>query len=944
MKRLLCAVLAVTVVATASAVDAAVGDVRPLAQGDVKPLEVALALNGDVRVGETGAKLKAQIHLENWKGVAAGAFAVRNVADAAAGTTTYPLYCERSTSRRADGRTTLLADADGRRASAAFCVVSATDQKTAGIFLELEMPVERFAGAKWTTSAGANGVFAEKRSGVAPIWKGEADWIEFAPKDGETFRLQFPKTTSVYLQDDRQWTPTFTLRVSSGENDRTFDKGRQRTFSCAISAAGGVKASIDQPVVFKAGDDWIPLVHYKDVVAGSALDFSTQALQDAPAGKYGWLKNENGHFAFEKRPGARQRFYGGNICGPALFVDHKFADQIATRLARLGYNAVRIHHFDTADGVIKGSADGVTLNAAQMDCLDYFLAKLFEKGIYVTLDLYTMRPVTWRAIGIDRDGVIDGQLYKNLVLVHEPAYRNWAAFAKNLMTHVNPYTGRAYKDEPGIPLVSLINEGPLAFWDWWGFRSEAVVKAEWTKWLAARRAKDADFAKGRDDVSKLEVWDPFAVAFMSDLERRFLNRQRKELKEELGVKALVTNQNCGPQYPTRLPVREETYDYIDEHSYVDHPSHPYGGSSKPLKIANRNPVLQDGRLPGAGAAFVRVPGKPFTVSEWNYCAPGRYRGAGGILTGAIAALQDWSAIWNFCYSSGVESMWDKWGVPIIFETAMDPLALASERALITLFLRGDLEPLADGVAVRVTRDDCFPAKGGVSSEAPKWADAAWQTRIGTFAHDAPGFSKTVDLKDCRESATPPVALSPNPSVTFDRTNGTFRVVTAKTAGGFATRGAMRAGAVAFDVGDVPATVWATSLDGRPIAQSGRILVSHLTDVQADGVTYADRERTLVFGFGWTPIIVRNGQATIGLAIADADAFEVWALETDGRRAEKVPSQVRNGRLSFTANVKGPTGARMLYEVVKCPFLAICVNPLLDHLENKTCTKHLQGAR
>lgn len=879
-----------------------------------EPLEAAVALNGDVRVGETGAKLKAQIHLEKWKGVAAGAFTVSNVADVATGTTTYPLYCERSTAQRASGRTTLRSAADGR-AAAEFLVTSTADQKTEGVFLELEMPDERFAGAKWTTAAGANGVLAEKKNGIAYVWKGEADWIEFAPKGGEKFRLQFPKRTTVYLQDNRQWTPTFVLRIFSGENDRTFAKGQQRTFSCAISTAGGVTVAIDQPVVLKAGDDWIPLVHYKDIVPGSALDFSTQGLQDAPAGKFGWLKNENGHFAFERRPGVRQRFYGGNICGPALFIDHKFADQIATRLVRLGYNAVRIHHFDTADGVIKGAADGLAFNAAQMDRLDYFLAKLFERGIYVTLDLYTLRPVTWRAISIDRDGVVDKQIYKNLVLLHEPAYQNWLAFARNLMTHVNPYTGRAYKDEPGIPLVSLINEGPLAFWDWWGFRSESVVKAEWEKWLAARRARDADFAKGLDDVSRLEVWDPFAIAFMSDLERRFLKRQQTDLKEGLGVKALLTNQNCGPQYPTRIPVREEAYDYVDEHSYVDHPSHPYGGESKPIKIANRNPVLQDG-LPGSGKAFVRVAGKPFTVSEWNYCAPGRYRGAGGILTGALAALQDWSAIWNFCYSSGVESMWDKWGVPIIFETAMDPLALASERALITLFLRGDLEPLADGVAVRVTKNDCFPAKGGVLSAAPKWMDVAWQTRIGMFAHDAPGFPKTVDLKDCRESAAPPVATVPNPSVAFDRVHGTFRVATMKTAGGFATRGAVRAGAIAFDVGDVPATVWATSLDGHPITESRRILVSHLTDVQADGATYADRERTLVFGFGWNPVIVRNGRAKIGLALDDALGYEVWALATDGRRVEKVPCEVRKGRLYFTANVKGSAGARMLYEVAK----------------------------
>ena len=137
-----------------------------------EPLEVAVALNGDVRVGETGAKLKAQIHLEKWKGVAAGAFTVSNVADVATGTTMYPLYCERSTTQRAGGRTTLRSAADGR-AAAEFLVTSTAGQKTEGVFLELEMPDERFAGAKWTTSAGANGVLPEKKNGIAYVWKGD---------------------------------------------------------------------------------------------------------------------------------------------------------------------------------------------------------------------------------------------------------------------------------------------------------------------------------------------------------------------------------------------------------------------------------------------------------------------------------------------------------------------------------------------------------------------------------------------------------------------------------------------------------------------------------------------------------------------------------------------------------------------------------------------------
>ena len=45
-----------------------------------------------------------------------------------------------------------------------------------------------------------------------------------------------------------------------------------------------------KPVVtVSEGKQWVRLRNYKDIVAGSALDFSDQHLQEAPAGKYGWL-------------------------------------------------------------------------------------------------------------------------------------------------------------------------------------------------------------------------------------------------------------------------------------------------------------------------------------------------------------------------------------------------------------------------------------------------------------------------------------------------------------------------------------------------------------------------------------------------------------------------------------------------------------------------------
>ena len=82
----------------------------------------------------------------------------------------------------------------------------------------------------------------------------------------------------------------------------------------------GVNAAADGDTVLVApgtyGDDqgtrvYLPLTAFK-----GAADFSGWRLQDAPAGKYGWLKRAGGHFEFEGRSvGERVKFYGVNLVG-----------------------------------------------------------------------------------------------------------------------------------------------------------------------------------------------------------------------------------------------------------------------------------------------------------------------------------------------------------------------------------------------------------------------------------------------------------------------------------------------------------------------------------------------------------------------------------------------------------------------------------------------------
>ncbi len=885
-----------------------------------KPLSLRLEMDGGVSVGAAGARLAPVIHREGWKGSAIVQRSDFTFPDAVTGTATVDLVAGKET--LGAGRVTLQATANGRAAVDA-TVTSRRDQRPEAVPLSLTLPCEAYAEASWKTSSGKTGVL--EKTWDAKRSRGFSDrvtWVEFAPVEGETIRLSFTNLTAVSFQDNRAWkAPTFTLRIHA-TGGRIFNANDSRSFHVELSSLNGVTTDIAKPIVITAGEEWIPLDYRKDIEAGSALDFSNQGLQDAPAGKYGWLRNVNGHFEFENRPGVKQRFYGVNLCFSANFPDHDFADRLVTRLVRLGYNTVRIHHYESADGVVKGAADGLTLNAERMDKLDYLLAKCIEKGLYVTTDLFTSRPVMWRAIGVDREGRIDQQVYKNLVPVHEGAYRNWAAFTRNLLTHVNPYTGRAYKDEPGLPLLSLINEGTMT-WRWDEMRSEPCMKAAWTTWLAGKRRSDSAFGKELDDPEKVSRDSAACRLFMADTERALVTRQRAFLKE-LGVKALLTNQNCGGN--SSLPmfaVREDLYDYVDDHFYVDHPHFLVRKWSLPSRCGNRNPA-QASAPPPAGTSFSRLPTKPFCITEWNFSGPGMFRGVGGIMTGAMGALQDWDGLWRFAYSHKLEGMQDRRGFPGFFDVASDPLGQAGDRASLCLFLRGDLDPLPDIVVNQVTPDLLSPTSRNVKRAVPSWARAAWQIRTGTTVSEVPGVP-TFPFAEQASKEQAPVPLKPNPAIAIDSERGSFRIVTPKTSGGFVPSGVLEAGAISFDVGDVAATVWASALDGKALSESRRILLTHLTDVQAKGNVYADKEKRTLLKWGSYPPLVRNGEAHISLALTHPEDYTVWALETTGRRLEKIPSTVRDGKLQFTAAVKGPNGARMLYEIVAEP--SRCARPL-----------------
>jgi len=516
-------------------------------------------------------------------------------------------------------------------------------------------------------------------------------------------------------------------------------------FVRSLSAADppkDVSPLTNSPVIITASPDWIPLVPELEIERGSALDFSEMGFTDAPAGNHGLvIARSDGQFAFADSPSEARRFYGVNLCFGAQYLPKAQAEQLAERLVRIGYNAVRIHHYEGE--LTQGQANSTTLNPQKLDQFDYLTAALIGRGIYLTTDLFVSRSIPYREVGIDRDGRIPMDTFKILVPVHQGAYENWQKFARAFLGHVNPYTKRSYAEEPALAWLAMINEGNFGnfFKD---IRTIPDWTVAWNQWLTKRyptrqalaeawgkELKESEHLQSVALPEKLQADGPRArdcVAFLGAMEREMVLRMKRFLRNEPGCHALVSNSSSWTRFTTDQSARM-AYDYVDDHFYVDHPQFLKDSWRLPSRCPNTSPMA-DGASGGRGITFTRLFDKPFTCTEYNYSAPGRFRGVGGILTGALGALQGWGGIWRFAYSHSPEAIFKPTRIGY-FDVASDPLSQAAERASLCLFLRGDLQPAPHSVGLVMTEADLAKPAARIPTLAPKWHWLAWVTRVGT---------------------------------------------------------------------------------------------------------------------------------------------------------------------------------------------------------------------
>ena len=661
----------------------------------------------------------------------------------------------------------------------------------------------------------------------------------------------------------------------------------------------------------------------------AAMDMSS--LLTAPAGRDGFLRREGEHFVDGK--GRVVRLNGVNLTGGANFPAHAEADRLAAQFARLGFNCVRLHLFDQfAYGncfqdvqpcLFRRDPSGraTVVDEEMRDRFEYMIAAFGRRGVYVNVNLHAghqfgpadgVRKTNWANRGVD--------MFDRKIIDLDKA------FFRDLLRHVNPYTGRPLAEDPSVALMEINNEN-------------ALMQVWWTKTIEKQGGDPsylADFNRLRETAG-YDASPDGVNRFVIETEKAYFREMRTFLREELGVRCPV----YGTQLDYTAPwVMGDTCDAIDCHIYWTHPSwtNPPGTDGRqgraagvPWRFVNK-PLVAAGLTDGwdmehiiAGRGCRRVTGLPFLVSECSAPYPNWYGAEYQPTIHAYAAFQDWAGVFVYSWNNERDDAFPERN-PFFFSHAARPDCVAHFPASAAIFLRGDVAKGRRRIDVPVDVNTRFAmAQKNYTPLAVIDPDSASGGRVpnDVFLRHAVG----VDLRK---------SPAPQPAAIASITNGTIvsdthEIVTHHAAGregwfsvdapnvkvlsGFLDGVRRELGGIVFEPGRTKlgwCTISLVDRTGSGFRAGSRLLLAVTGYTHNGGAVFRHQGGDTWGGttedFGTGKVVTEGVPLKVTLPVG---AARCWALDEAGVRKTAVPVSVCDGRIEIST---GPDYKTVWYEI------------------------------
>lgn len=716
----------------------------------------------------------------------------------------------------------------------------------------------------------------------------------------------------------------------------------------------------------------------KDEFRADAL-LDLRSLNEKVAGESGFVKlDDKGDFLLgNDKPfrmwavnsfTAREKTFTARPLGRQTAPD---LDRHARFLAKRGVNMVRYH------GQIAPKADNpahklTDVDQAEVDWAWRMVASMKKQGIYVTLSPYWGVPFKVRA-----DWGITGGAHENALalLYFEPklkaAYKEWL---RKLLTPPNPYTGIPLAKDPALAIIQLQNEDSLFFWTVNNVKGEAKVLfgKEYGKWLLKKHGSRAGIQKAWQSFSipedkpdqgyyeLMNIWEMTQertggqaarledqTQFWAELQKGFNQEMADFLRNDLGCKQLTNATNWKTANTVRLmDIERWTYTANEVDAVNGYFTGIHKGPHEGWAIQNgdffTNPsaLRRPEELP---INLKQTARRPIMVTESSWVYPMAYASEGPFLIAAYQGLTGVDAFFWFATgddewtrpesANGYNPSQGKWifgnpdmlggfpaaalmhrmgavkrGAPVVEEVRALPDLWSRRTPIIAEESTFDPNRDAGSIAPRSgVKAGIAPSAFLVGPVTVQFGGDPSQTRASDFA---PFIDKAsgVIRSNTRELA-------------LNHQLGWCTVDTPMAQGVsafFAAKPAHRLTDVTFLGRNEYGTALAVSMDGKPLKDSGKVLVQYVTRSRPTG--WQDKAATRdiegagsvrgreVVSYGQAPW--RVVEANLEVEIANPGLRKATELDPNGNPLRPVPLTKAGPRQKFTFP------ARSLYVVLE----------------------------
>ena len=462
-------------------------------------------------------------------------------------------------------------------------------------------------------------------------------------------------------------------------------------------------------------------------------EWNMSAWLEKPAGKHGRITRKNNQLVYNSKP---LKLWGLNLSYANCAPEKALADRRADFYAALGVNAVRLHKYADGRGWagIQGQDSAADLDPVNLDKMDYFVAALKERGIYVELSpVFIIKPGPADKVRVpflDEFGPMDGRVnpkHGSLYLSTELQDLLIEQMTK-VLTHENPYTKLTYAADPTVAYLELYNEDSALFGGVSGVMAKSpTLRARAGKlfaaWLKKKYPSEQEFlaAWGESALNNgmltnqgLPVDESWAedriypagnpwffdpdnlntsqrpvkrrlldtMAFLYDLQNQVYARMTKAVRDTgYEGEVIASNWQAGRAMSHFYNLSSDAMiGTIDRHNYFGSGGKFYFSSSAMSST------------PGSGslsASLQQVDNRPFMLSEWIHVYPNEWGVEGPAIIGAYGiGLQGWDV--SFPFQNGDEGTFAK-GIGFQEWDVVAPNFLGVFPAVSRQVLRGDVK-------------------------------------------------------------------------------------------------------------------------------------------------------------------------------------------------------------------------------------------------------------